>query len=118
MIMLVTFLTRRPGMSVADFRAYYEANHRIIGEKVLGGYACHYIRRFTDPADGMAREGDPDVVMEIWFPDRATYDACFANIARPEVIAEIVEDEERLFDRSKLRSYIVTEYESDMPEPA
>ena len=99
-------------------RPAYESSHRRIGEKVLSGYACHYVRRFTDPADGQAREGDPDVVMEIWFPDRAAYEACFANISRPEVMAEIVEDEEKLFDRPKMRSYIVTECESDMPDPS
>ena len=118
MIKLVTLLYRRPGMSVGDFRAYYESTHRLIGEKVLGGHACRYVRRFTDPADGVARPEDPDVVMEIWFPDRARYDACFAEIMKPEVIAMITEDEERLFDRERMRSYIVTECESEMPNPA
>lgn len=114
MIKLVTLLSRHPKMSVAEFIAYYESSHRHIGEMVLNGYAARYVRRFTEPADGVPREGDPDVIMEIWFPDRESYDACFENIARPEVMSKIVEDEEKLFDRTRTRSYIVEEFESDM----
>ena len=114
-IKLITLLKRRPGMSKADFRAHYENNHRLIGEKVLSGYATHYVRRHLHPADDGAEEQDVDVVLEIWFPDQATMDACFAAMAAPEVMGEIVADEERLFDRPRMRSYRVEECESALP---
>lgn len=113
-VQLVTLLKRRPGMSKADFRAHYENNHRLIGEKVLGGYATHYVRRHLEPVDG-ADDQDVDVVLEIRFPDQATMDACFAAMAAPEVMEEIVADEERLFDRASMRSYRVEECESALP---
>lgn len=118
MIKLVTLLTRRPGMSKQDFIAYYESTHRLIGEKVLGGYASRYVRRFTTPADGVEKPGDPDVVMEIWFKDRATYEACFAALSEPEVMQMVVEDEERLFDRPLIRGFLVEEHESELPPVA
>ena len=115
MIKLITLLKRRPGMSKADFRAHYENHHRRIGEKVLSGYATRYVRRHLEPIDGETCAFDADVVLEICFPDEATMDACFAAMADPAIAAEIVEDEERLFDRSRIRSYWVEECESVLP---
>ena len=115
MIKLVTLLKRRAGLSRADFIAYYESRHRKIGEQVLGGFASHYMRRFLHPTDGIDRESDFDVLMEIWFPDQARMDACFAHLAEPAVAAMIAADEEMLFDRTRNRSFVVEEHVSDMP---
>ncbi len=114
-VTLVTLLKRREGMSKPDFIAYYESKHRLIGEKVLGGYATRYTRRHLHPMDGTDADHDFDVVLEIDFPDQATCDACFAAMADPEVMREIVEDEERLFDRSRMRTYTVEERVSMLP---
>jgi EthD domain len=114
-VTVVTLLKRRPGMSKADFIAYYESHHRMIGEKVLGGYATRYVRRFLFPTDCLDQETDADVVMEIDFPDNATRDACFAALCAPDVMAEIVEDEARLFDRGRIRTFSVEEHHSTMP---
>ena len=111
---LITFLKRREGMSKADFIAYYEDHHRKIGEKVLGGYATRYVRRFLHPADGIDTYEDADVVMEIDFPDAATRDACLAAMADPKVAAEIAEDEAKLFDRTRIRTFTVEERASVM----
>ena len=113
-VTVVTLLKRRAGMSKADFIAYYEANHRVIGEKVLRGYATRYVRRFLFPTDGIETEHDPDVVMEIDFPDAATRDACFAAMADPSIMAMIAADEELLFDRSRIKTFEVEERDSAM----
>ncbi|CCA92243.1 MULTISPECIES: EthD domain-containing protein [unclassified Novosphingobium] len=114
-VTVITLLKRREGMSREDFRDYYETSHRHIGEKVLSGYATRYVRRFLTPTDGVDQTCDADVVMEIDFPDEATRDACFAAMGDPETIAMIVEDEKKLFDRSRIRTFSVTEAVSDLP---
>jgi EthD domain len=114
-VTLITLLKRRTGMSKADFIAYYETHHRRIGEKVLGGYATRYVRRFLHPTDGIDLEHDADVVTEIDFPDSATMDACFAAMADPAVADEIAADEEKLFDRSRIRTFGVDELASELP---
>ena len=48
MIKMVMPMKRRPGMTIPEFREYYETKHRIIGEKYLKGYATKYMRRFTN----------------------------------------------------------------------
>lgn len=113
-ITVITLLKRRDGMSKADFIAYYESSHRRIGEKVLRGYATRYVRRFLHPTDGVDAHEDADVVMEIDFPDAATRDACFAAMGDAATMAEIVADEEKLFDRSRIRTFTVEEHASDM----
>jgi len=113
-VTLVTLLKRREGMSKADFVAYYETHHRRIGERVLAGWATRYVRRFLFPSDGEDQLCDADVVMEIDFPDAATRDACFAAMVDPAIAAEIAEDEARLFDRSRIRTFTVEERVSDL----
>jgi EthD domain len=114
-ITLVTLLKRRAGMSREDYRAYYETRHRKIGERVLSGYATRYGRRHLTPADGADQDHDFDTILEIDFPDRATMDACFAAMADDTVMAEIVADEEKLFDRSRMRVFEVEDCESVLP---
>jgi EthD domain len=114
-VTVLTLLKRRPDMSKADFIAYYETNHRLIGEKVLGPWAIRYERKHLHPMDGTDVDHDFDVAMEIEFADEAAMAACFAAMADPETQREIHEDEERLFDRSRLRSYRVESRLSEMP---
>ena len=118
MIKTVGLLKRRPGMSIEDFRDYYETHHRVIGEKYLSGHAARYVRRFLDPAPNSRRGdlGEPeyDVILEIWYADQAAYDATREVLSAPEVRREIVEDEEKLFDRPSMRFYTVQEFESDL----
>jgi hypothetical protein len=112
MIKLIMPMKRRPGMTVPEFREYYETRHRLIGEKYLKGYACKYMRRFTNPTvdrDGQLCDPEYDVFLEIWYPDRATMEACGKVLASPEAQKEIREDEAQLFDLRFMRSYIVDE---------
>lgn len=117
MIKVVMPMKRRPGMTVEEFREYYESKHRLIGEKYLRGYASKYMRRFTNPTvdrDGELREPEYDVFLEIWYPDEATLQACGKVLSAPAVQQEIREDEEKVFDTRYMRSYIVDECVSDL----
>ncbi len=108
-ITVITLLKRREGMNKADFITYYETHHRRIGEKVLRGYATRYVRRYLHPTDGEDQHEDADVVMEIDFPDDATRISCFAAMTDEAVMAMIAEDEAKLFDRSRIRTFSVEE---------
>ncbi|MFV8816131.1 EthD domain-containing protein [Haliea sp. E17] len=120
MLKLVSLMKRKPGLSMAEFIDAYESlrdGHRLLGERYLRPHAVRYVRRFLTPvatAAHAAVENDYDVLMEIWFPDRYTFDAVMARLAQPDIAAEIAEDEARLFDRDSIRSFFVEEYESNM----
>ena len=117
MIKLVMPMKRRPGMTIPEFREYYETKHRVIGDKYLKGFATRYMRRFTNPTvdrDGVQRDPEYDVFLEIWYPDQETFEACGRKLSEPEIAKEIREDEEKIFDMRFMRSYLVEECESDL----
>ena len=111
----LTFLKRRPGMTLEEFRQYYEERHAPLGVAVMP-QARRYFRRYVAPiaypTTGDASEPEFDVVTEVWCDDRESYDALLAHISKPEIMDLIVEDEEKLFDRSKTRLLYVEEFES------
>lgn len=112
MLKTVTFLWKREGLSTTEFRDYYETVHARIGERVLSGWALHYVRRFLNPEFGQADPEMPDVVMEIWYADRATFEACMAALGQGAVAAEIAADEAKLFAPGKMRTFTVEEHVS------
>ena len=117
MIKLVMPMKRRPGMTIPEFREYYETRHRLIGEKYLKGHATKYMRRFTNPTvdrDGELRDPEYDVFLEIWYPDQATMTACGKVLSTREAQQEIRDDEHKLFDMRFMRSYLVDESVSDL----
>jgi len=113
-ITVVTLLKKRDGMSLREFIEYYETYHKVIGEKYLSEHASGYRRTFLTPFPGRDDGSAPDydVVMEIEFPNQAAFDATFAVLQTPEAQAEIVPDEEKLFDRTKTCSFIAERYTS------
>jgi hypothetical protein len=119
MFKTVVLLKRRPGMSREDFIAYYESRHAKLAEPRLKLGAVRYVRRYlqpdANPLTGEIPEAEYDVITEMWYPDRATFDRMRAALkAAPDVIAEIAADEQNLFDRSRNRFFFVEERESDL----
>ncbi|NGY03998.1 EthD domain-containing protein [Solimonas terrae] len=118
MFKILIFLKRRPGMTTAAFREYYEGVHSKLGEKYSTGVK-RYLRRYVEPLggdlDSQAEALDFDVVTELWFDDRAVFEQVVKYAARGRLPAEVIEDEARLFDRSKSRYVTVVEHESALP---
>lgn len=114
----VTLLKRRPDITLDEFIRRYETGHARLGERLLRGSATHYARRFlrpvAHPETGEPLEGEYDVVLEIWYPDRAAYEATMARLSEPATMAEIAADEATLFDRAKNRFFLVEKHESAM----
>ena len=116
-VKLITLLHRKPGMSREAFIERYETIHRVLGEKYLRPYADRYLRRYTRSIGGdlrLEQNLPADVVMEIWFPNMSAFQSCMTSLTESEAQAEIVADEEKMFDRSRMVSFLVDEYESDL----
>lgn len=117
MYKVITLLKRRQGLTLQEFIDLYEQEHAVLGAEKLRGHVVHYSRRYLHPLPSTRpaaqREPDYDVVMECWYPDRAAYDRALQSLNTSANIAEITADEERLFDRSMIRSFAVEEHETD-----
>jgi EthD domain len=114
---ILLLMKRRPGMTVAAFRDYYENHHAPLCEKYTTSVK-RYLRRYIDPhphpETGPAGELAYDVITELWFDDEAVFKGTLAYITTSIMPDEIVADEKKLFDRSSFRIATVVERESDL----
>jgi len=112
---ILLFMKRRPGMTLEAFRDYYENHHAPLCAKYASG-VNRYVRRFLtphpNPETGESGELPYDVITELWFEDEATFRGTVQYLSTSIMPDEVVEDEKRLFDRSKLRMATVVECES------
>ena len=114
---ILLFMKRKPGMSVADFRAYYEQRHAPLALR-HGATMTRYVRRFLDPQphaeSGTCAELPYDVITELWFNDEAKFRGTLAYITTHVMPDDVVADERNLFDRPTMRIATVVECESDL----
>jgi hypothetical protein len=112
-------LKRRTGMTREAFIERYENGHALLGAKHVVG-AARYVRRYLEPVPelftGKIVEPEYDVITELWFESREAYERTMQHLAEPDVVAEIVADEEALFDRSRHRVFLVEEHDTPLTE--
>lgn len=113
MLKAIALLKCKAGLSREAFIEYYEKHHAPLMLE-LQPQACGYRRNFIDLAGAFIYPGtsapDFDVITELWYPDRAAYDATMAVLTRPEIAERIARDEENFLDRSKTRMFVVEEH--------
>ena len=116
---ILLFMKRRPGMTFEAFRDYYENQHAPLCVKYASGIS-RYVRRFLtphpNPETGASEELPFDVITELWFADEAIFRGTVEYLATSIMPDEVVEDEKRLFDRSKTRMATLVECESASTE--
>ena len=114
---ILLFLKRRPGMTMEEFRDYYE-NHHVRFLEENPGAIVRYLRRYIEPRPNPESGDDSelayDVITELWFEDKAAYEGTVQFLSTSTMSGEVVEDEKRLFDRSKIRMATITECESNL----
>jgi uncharacterized protein (TIGR02118 family) len=119
MLKVLLLLKRRPGLTLSEFIEHYEKVHVPLAEKHARGllrYERHYLH--PSPTDIHGNEvGEPeyDVLTELWYESREAFQKSHGGMSRnPERIAEIIADEEKLFDRAKSRLAFVEDRVSDL----
>jgi hypothetical protein len=112
------FMKRRPGMSLEAFQDYYENHHAPLCVTYASGMK-RYERRFLtphpNPETGATEELAFDVITELWFDDEAVFRRTVAYLSTSIMPDAVVEDEKRLFDRSRTRMATVVECVSSLP---
>jgi hypothetical protein len=108
---------RKPGMSPEAFKDYYESHHVKLMHLLRDAPLKRYFRRYLhsqgdfDPATAGEQH---DVITELWCSTLADMHAVMARFENPEVSAKFARDEENLFDRSSIKTYLVEEHETDL----
>lgn len=108
----IALLRRRSDLSRDRFVSYYEEQHAPLILSLLPGIV-EYRRNFTQFEQAFVSEGttpfDFDVVTELWFTDRAAYDAAIMVATRPDIAQRIADDEKNFLDRTGTRMFLVEE---------
>lgn len=118
MIKFVALLTRKPGMSRADFINYYETRHAKLVSQLTpityGAYRRNYVEQEGPVPAAVVSLPPCDVITELEFPDRQAFDRFMASLALPANAAAIAKDEENFLDRSKHRFFTVEVHSSPL----
>jgi uncharacterized protein (TIGR02118 family) len=113
---ILLMMKRRPGMSVEEFRDYYETKHVPLALKYTSGLK-RYVRRYLDPhphpETGPAGELPFDVITELWFDDEEVFRTVLAYVTTSALPDEVIEDEKKLFDRTTFKVATTVEHETD-----
>jgi uncharacterized protein (TIGR02118 family) len=115
MFKLITMARRKPGLSMDEFRDYYEKRHSVLVQK-LTPLMGRYTRNYLTPLDSALAVGDAasyDCVTEAWFDSEADFHRSLQSlVADIEKTTALAKDEENLFDRSTIRIFTAVEVES------
>lgn len=110
MIKVAYLIKRRSDLSFEQFRDYYENHHSklVAMAPAVSRYRRRYLQPFINPFDNQTPVASYDVMMEIWFEDRAAFDAALLSQSE-ENVALIVEDEARFMDRASMLLFTIEE---------
>ncbi len=107
MIKQFFLISKKPELTAAEFRDYYESNHVPLIKRLLpmfARYRRHYLDRENSNIGAEQVDPDFDVITEIWFARPADYDAFLVRVSDPAVIAEIRADEAHFLISDATRS--------------
>ena len=111
----IALLRRRADLDRQAFVDYYETRHAPLIRSLVPGI-IEYRRNFLIRDGAFVSEAaaplDFDVVTELWWADRAAYDAAMAVALRDDIAARIAADEANFLDRSGTRMFLVDETKS------
>ncbi|MGH7495549.1 MAG: EthD domain-containing protein [bacterium] len=105
MIKVVYCITKKPGMTDADFFHYWRNVHGPIGAKIPG--LKRFVQSHAVRAGDNARAGDYDGMAELWFEN---IEALLAARQSPEWQAS-TEDEANFIDHKKVAYFVSREHE-------
>jgi uncharacterized protein (TIGR02118 family) len=111
MVKTITFIKRKPGMSVEDFGQYWRTQHAAIVTRLPG--LRHYVQCHTIPSG--YRNGEPayDGVAEVWFDSTEAMRAT-AKTAEYQAVRA---DEPNFIDLSKI-DFVITDERIQKDAPA
>lgn len=117
MIKIVCLFNRKPGLSLAEFKDYYETKHVPLVNRLLPPareYRRNYAMEGRDYASAhldrpRGHERPFDVITEVSFDDERHYQQMVDALADPQIRSLIAQDEEKFLDRPMMRTFFVDE---------
>jgi hypothetical protein len=112
MFKVIAYITRKPGISVEEFKQGYESMLVPHMRKTFP-QIVHYKRNYVNPSVAVIVPGaalpNIDSVTEIWYHDKAGFDSMMGAFQDPKVFATVDAIEEKFLDRTKTCVVMVEE---------
>ena len=111
MFRVLSFLSKKPGIGMAEFIDHYENTH----VPLICSFATTpivYKRRYLC-GEKLTSDGgaiDFDVVTELAFADRESFLKWMESLSASNTGGQVAADEAKFLDRSRTRAYVVEEY--------
>jgi uncharacterized protein (TIGR02118 family) len=119
MFKVIALIAHKPGLSRAEFVAYYESNHAPLAARIFPQF-IQYRRNYVQPDGAIMAPGMPDPdfdsVTEIWYRDRDSYDEMLNSHFSAAHQQFVEEDERKFMDQSLTRFFIVDERGAETPD--
>lgn len=118
MFKVYVLLKRKSGLTMDQFVNHYEEKHAKLGiehAKYIKYYSRHYLYPGDDPLTGEVNEPEYDVITEVHFDSKEDFDKNSVLMRQPDTLKTMIEDEEKIFDRSKNRLVFVDDRVSVLP---
>jgi len=104
MVKIVYCISKKPGLSDAEFHRYWRDVHGPIAARIPSVRA--YVQSHAIPRGSEIRPADYDGVAELWFDD---IEALLAAAASPQAMAAI-EDEKNFIDHARTAFFVAEEH--------
>ena len=105
MVKIVYCITKKPGLSDAEFRRYWKDVHGPIAARIPS--VRRYVQNHALARGAEIRPADYDGVAELWFDNM---DALLAAARSPQAMAAI-EDETNFIDHSRTAFFVAEEHQ-------
>lgn len=115
MIKILVFNKRKDGVSLEDYRHYYETAHAPLARSLfptVGTYRRNYVDlALTAQADGRPGVSTAapgfDSVSEVFFDSWSDFETFRDRSAQPDVRAKVLADEQMFLDPSAIQRFVV-----------
>jgi uncharacterized protein (TIGR02118 family) len=117
---MIMLIKRKPGMTMEEFKAYYESRHVKLAQEMAKGSSPSrlYFRNYLAPVPG-AHEGEEppfDCVTEVCYENEEHFRKHMASLsADTERLAIFKEDEAKFVDSPKVWTFTAERIESTLP---
>lgn len=106
-------MKRKAGLSMEEFKDYYENHHVPLCQKFSGGldqYVRRYIYPQHHPVTGPCDDLGFDVITELCFESKKVFEGTLNYLTKATMPDEVIEDEMKFLDRTSFRIAYVEEH--------
>lgn len=131
---VLIFAYRKPGMTPAAFKSYYDSSHVPLVQSIAGAHFPNaHIRRYLHRTEsstssagdypvsvliGAQSDFEYDAIAELIFDDESAFQTFMGIVSQQEAAERIAKDEEMFLNRPKMKVVVLGDITTSGPTPS